>query len=808
MAGRSLGFSVVLAWLLAGRVAALDCALAPEFGLADLSGPAYAFAEVASSTGPELYVTGDFTTAGNVLANHIARWDGSAWNALPGPSGVGLSGPGRALLVVEEAGAPVLYVGGSFGTAGGLVANGIARWDGSSWSTLAGPAGTGLSNGGQVEALLSFDDGSGPALYVGGSFLEAGGVASPNLARWHGGWSRPSAATPGNRVSSLAVFDDGRGPALYVGGFFTTVGALVVNHVARLASGAWEALEGPGDIGTNQPVMALAVLDDGAGEALFAGGVFLQAGDVAVDRVARWDGSAWSALTGPDGTGIPAGVVETLLAFEDDTGPALGVGGTFTIAGGVAARSVAQWRAGAWSSLPARQSLNGVDGDIYALAAATGSDGPVLAVGGRLRSAGTTAAGGVLLFDGSGWRGVAGGGSLGLDGPVRALAAFDDGRSPALVAGGLFRGAGEVAAERVALWDGSAWLPLTDLGGTGTSGPVYALAVFNAGSGPELYVGGQFDRAGGTAASNLARWNGREWRTVGAGAAEGLSGPVFALTVFDDGSGPALYVAGSFARAGGVLVNGVARWRGGHWEPLGLGPTPGLTGPNGTGTGSAFAVFDDGGGPGLYVSGSFDRAGGLVVKNLARFRNLAWSDLPGPGGTGLDRPGDALAVYDDGSGPALYVAGSFNSAGGVPAGRAARWDGESWSSLPGPSGEGFDLPVETLAVFDAGDGPALYAGGSFTRAGGIAASRLARWRGLGWEPLPVAGADGVEATVFSLRPFDVGSGPSLFLGGDFATAGGRASARLARFHCNLLFADGFETGDTGAWSRVEPRAVP
>jgi hypothetical protein len=36
---------------------------------------------------------------------------------------------------------------------------------------------------------------------------------------------------------------------------------------------------------------------------------------------------------------------------------------------------------------------------------------------------------------------------------------------------------------------------------------------------------------------------------------------VFALTVFDDRSGPALVAAGLFSSAGGVPANFIARWR-------------------------------------------------------------------------------------------------------------------------------------------------------------------------------------------------------------------------------------------------------
>jgi hypothetical protein len=61
--------------------------------------------------GTNLYAGGDFTEAGGVPANHIAKWDGSSWSAL----GSGLDGPVYAL---AADGAGHLFVGGGFTHAG------------------------------------------------------------------------------------------------------------------------------------------------------------------------------------------------------------------------------------------------------------------------------------------------------------------------------------------------------------------------------------------------------------------------------------------------------------------------------------------------------------------------------------------------------------------------------------------------------------------------------------------------------------------------------------------------------------------
>src|SRR5690606_19432964 len=77
---------------------------------------------------------------------------------------------------------------------------------------------------------------------------------------------------------------------------------------------------------------------------------------------------------------------------------------------------------------------------------------------------------------------------------------------------------------------------------------------------------------------------------------------------------------------------------------------------------------------------------------------------------GVNGDVNALAVFDDGTGEALYAAGRFTTAGGAEANNIARWDGSAWT----PLGVGIDGSVNALTVFDDGTGPALYAGGPFT----------------------------------------------------------------------------------------------
>jgi hypothetical protein len=172
------------------------------------------------------------------------------------------------------------------------------------------------------------------------------------------------------------------------------------------------------------------------------------------------------------------------------------------------------------------------------------------------------------------------------------------------------------------------------------------------------------------------------------------------------------------------------------------------------------AAFDDGTGPALYVGGSFIQAGNVITRSIARWNGTTWSAV----GFGMDTGFvEDLLVFDDGTGPALYAGGSFHVAGGVPVSGIAKWDGTSWSDLGG--GITFSGPsyVESLGVFfdELGGGPVLHAGGFFTEIGGVPASYFARWNGSSWAQL----GGGVSSGVYCMVEFDAGSGPALYAGG-------------------------------------------
>ncbi|HAB18861.1 MAG TPA: hypothetical protein DCE44_20770, partial [Verrucomicrobiales bacterium] len=437
---------------------------------------------------------------------------------------------------------------------------------------------------------------------------------------------------PGANAPVYAAVVDGSGN-LYIGGAFTVVGDVVANRIAKWNGSSWSAL-GSGiaasDVIINSPlapvVLALAL----SGNDLYAGGVFKNAGGTTATNIARWDGTNWAALgsgVGGDFPGAPAAVKALTVAGGD-----LYAGGEFTKAGGLAAKYIAQWNGSSWS----------VPG-------------------------------------------------LGMGGVVNAMVVSGND----VYAGGWFTEAGVVSANNIAKWDGSNWAAL----GSGMDTAVSALAV----AGGNLYAGGQFTKAGGLPAKYIAQWDGNSWSALGSG----MSGEVNALGV----SGGDVYVGGWFTRAGAVSANNIAKWNGSNWS--GLGPLG-----SGNDRVHALAVSSSN----VYVGGNFSGAAGIPARHLSQWNGSSWKSL----GSGMSSGVTTLVASDND----VFVGGAFinfPTADGVPANYVAKWNESIWSAL----GAGMNNAVGELAV----SGTNVYAGGEFTRAGGVPANRIAKWNGSNWSPL-------------------------------------------------------------------------
>jgi len=170
-----------------------------------------------------LYAGGNFDTVDGIAVNHIAKWNGSTWSAL----GSGLGGSiGYSMCSILVDGSGNLYVGGQFITAGSTIVNRVAKWNGSEWSAL----GSGINdrdNSGWVSAMALDSSGN---IYLGGGFTSVGGVAAKNIAKWNGSvWSALGSELLNGPVAAIAADKYGN---IYAGGNFTTAGNVSANFIA------------------------------------------------------------------------------------------------------------------------------------------------------------------------------------------------------------------------------------------------------------------------------------------------------------------------------------------------------------------------------------------------------------------------------------------------------------------------------------------------------------------------------------------------------------------------------------------------
>lgn len=328
---------------------------------------------LAVASNGDVYVGGSFQGIGGVNAAHVARWNGTGWSSLGTGSSNGVDGNVFSLALAPNGD---LYVGGVFAQAGTVPANGVAKWNGTGWSSL----GTGANNG--LTAINSSSPSARPVaqalalagngdLYVGGGFSRAGTVAANNIVRWDGTSWNSLGTGPDNGLTShvqgvvAGVFSlVATGSAgVYMGGSFTQAGGITTSGAVKWTGTAWSTLGTA--FNAFGRVACLALASNGE---LYAGGQFNQAGSRAADGVAKWNGTSWSSL----GTGPTNYVYCLSLAANGD----LYAGGLFTTLGGASARNIARWNGTSWNPLG-----TGLNNWVYALGSRPGTARPLVAGG-------------------------------------------------------------------------------------------------------------------------------------------------------------------------------------------------------------------------------------------------------------------------------------------------------------------------------------------------------------------------------------------------------------------------------------------
>jgi hypothetical protein len=118
-----------------------------------------------------LYAAGTFTAAGSTVVKNIARWNGVNWGDVGGGSSDYTGAISVSALQVYHG---ELVAGGMFDSLGTIAANHIGKWNGSAWSAM----GSGMNNG--ILTLQTMAD----TLYAGGLFTTADGNTSLFISEW------------------------------------------------------------------------------------------------------------------------------------------------------------------------------------------------------------------------------------------------------------------------------------------------------------------------------------------------------------------------------------------------------------------------------------------------------------------------------------------------------------------------------------------------------------------------------------------------------------------------------------------------
>lgn len=222
---------------------------------------------------------------------------------------------------------------------------------------------------------------------------------------------------------------------------------------------------------------------------IYVTGDFTSIGGVAANRIARWNGSAWSALgTGLNNDGIHISI---------DARGNLYVGGDFTTAGGITANRIARWDGSKWHGLG---QYNGFNNQVFSIAVSP--DGDYLYVGGAFTDQNGNPGSGlnrIAYYDVATDRFSAVGNGFNANVLEVILAP-----SGVLYACGDFTLSGSDTINRIGKFVGGGWVPL----GSGMNNTVNS---FDVGINGDIVAVGAFSRADDVAVRNIAFWNGSSW---------------------------------------------------------------------------------------------------------------------------------------------------------------------------------------------------------------------------------------------------------------------------------------------------------
>ncbi|UTW66429.1 T9SS type A sorting domain-containing protein [bacterium SCSIO 12643] len=183
---------------------------------------------------------------------------------------------------------------------------------------------------------------------------------------------------------------------------------------------------------------------------------------------------------------------------------------------------------------------------------------------------------------------------------------------------------------------------------------------------------------------------------------------IFAMTSYQGN----LYVGGTGSYVSGSLMNGMMMWNGQNWSDCDSGITDvsNLGGIN-----DMIEYKGD-----LYIGGMFYQTNHSKENMIARWDGQNWKTVGGGFGWGLAPGSETIRVMEVHNGY-LYVAGRFETPGGIPASSVARWDGHEWCGC----GSSFNGVISGMTHYR----DTLYVSGNFNVIDGDSIVKIARFIG-------------------------------------------------------------------------------
>lgn len=367
------------------------------------------------------------------------EWDGTTWNDLTPPPGVGPPARQSHVMAYDAARGVVVLFGG----AGGL--RDTWEWDGETWRdvTPAGPSPQARSG-----ARMTFDASTGRCVLFGGS---GSGGNRQDTWEWDGSawWDvTPAGTLPPARRNHGAAYDPVRAVTYVFGGYGDT-GARQDTWEWNGRTRTWRNVT---PAGASPPAREALVMtyDAARGRTLMLGGY-----TPAPKDVWQWDGTSWTSVTPPGN--VPQFGPNAGIAYDAANRVVVVFGGMRSSSSDY--RQLQAWNGTSWALLS-----TGTAGPVWRNQFAMTFDSArhrAVVFGGQ-----TMPPGGISSqrlddtweWDGAGWvdRTPASGG------PVARWAhamAYDSGRDRSVLFGGV--GSGGTLLQDTWEWDGTAWTTLT-----------------------------------------------------------------------------------------------------------------------------------------------------------------------------------------------------------------------------------------------------------------------------------------------------------------------------------------------------------